>query len=66
MIVITLAVFLCTLLPHACLDMYIRQTWLHRTGVQAIEKPTAGPRRGMRGGRLNDELIVLTRKVSNE
>jgi len=42
------------------------QTQLHRSGPLRIGKPTAGPRRGMRGGQLNDVLIVLPRRAPNE
>ena len=60
---ITLAAVLCTFLTHACSGTYIRQTRLHRAGPLRIGKPTAGPRRGMRGGRLKDVLIVLPRRA---
>ena len=53
-IVITLAVFLCTLLPHACLGMYIRQTWLHRTGARTREKPGPYVEGELKGARLGD------------
>jgi hypothetical protein len=52
--VITLASFLCTLLPHACLGMYIRQTWLHRTEARAREKPGRSVEGELKGARLDD------------
>jgi hypothetical protein len=63
---ITLAVVLCPFAPTLAPELHMRQTQLHRTGPLRIGKPTAGPRRGMRGGRLNDELIVLPRRAPNE